>query len=113
MENPGKTKTTIMEKPESPQKFSAYVAEAYGPPGSLGYADFQAKTRTFQLGRKIQEIRLAKQMTQTELAERIGTQKSYISRIENGADLHVSSLFKIFEHGLETPLHLIAGDLLS
>lgn len=40
-------------------------------------------------------------ITQEELAEKIGTKKSYISRIENGkADIQLSTLFRIFEIGL-------------
>ena len=37
-------------------------------------------------------------MTQEQLAAKIGTKKSYISRIENGhADIQLSMLFKIFQ----------------
>ncbi len=40
-------------------------------------------------------------MTQEDLADRTGTKKSYISRLENGKiDIQVSTLFKIFEEGL-------------
>ncbi|MCS2348677.1 helix-turn-helix transcriptional regulator [Bacteroides thetaiotaomicron] len=36
-------------------------------------------------------------MTQEQLAAKIGTKKSYISRIENGhADIQLSTLFKIY-----------------
>lgn len=112
MSHPEATTSVLMKKPQSSRKFSVHVAETYGEPGSAEHADFQAKARTFRIGRKIREIREAKQMTQAELAARLGTQNSYISRIENGADLQVSSLLKIFDHGLQTPLHLVAGDLI-
>ncbi|RMG73365.1 MAG: XRE family transcriptional regulator [Bacteroidetes bacterium] len=102
-----------MEKPEELRAFSRHRAEAYGPPGSLEHADFQSKAKTYRIGRTIRELRKAQNMTQAQLAERIGTQKSYISRIEKGADLQLTSLFKIFEHGLQTPVHLIAGDLIT
>ena len=47
---------------------------------------------------KLQELRKAKGLTQEELASRIGTKKTYISRVENGhTDVQVSTLFKIFE----------------
>ena len=37
-------------------------------------------------------------LTQDELARRIGTKKTYISRIENGkSDVQLSTLFKIFQ----------------
>ncbi|WP_410518121.1 helix-turn-helix domain-containing protein [Bacteroides stercorirosoris] len=37
-------------------------------------------------------------LTQEQLAAKIGTKKTYISRIENGkADVQLSTLFRIFE----------------
>ena len=36
-------------------------------------------------------------LTQEQLAERVGTKKAYISRIENGkADIQLSTLFRLF-----------------
>ena len=36
-------------------------------------------------------------LTQQELADKIGTKKSYISKLENGhADIQLSTLFRIF-----------------
>ena len=46
-------------------------------------------------------------MTQSELAEKTGTKKSYISRIENGhSDIQLATLFKIIETGLGKRLSL-------
>ncbi len=46
-------------------------------------------------------------MTQEQLADKIGTKKSYISRLENGnSDVNVSTLYKIFESGLGRQLRL-------
>lgn len=48
------------------------------------------------LGRKLRELRKKKRLTQDQLAELIGTKKSYISRIENGhADIQLSSLLRL------------------
>jgi transcriptional regulator with XRE-family HTH domain len=50
---------------------------------------------------KTVDARKEANITQEELAEKIGTKKSYISRIENGkADIQLSTLFRIFEIGL-------------
>ena len=44
------------------------------------------------------EERLKAGLTQEQLAAKIGTKKTYISRIENGkADVQLSTLFRIFE----------------
>jgi transcriptional regulator with XRE-family HTH domain len=46
-------------------------------------------------------------MTQEELAQRIGTSKSYISRIENNAsDLRVNTLLRIIYEGLNGKISL-------
>jgi HTH-type transcriptional regulator / antitoxin HipB len=46
-------------------------------------------------------------MTQEELAEKCGTNKSYISRIENNAsDIRLSTLMKIIQTGLGGHLKL-------
>ena len=47
---------------------------------------------------RIQYLRKQKGYSQEELADRIGTKKTYISRLENGkADIQLSTLFRIFE----------------
>jgi transcriptional regulator with XRE-family HTH domain len=46
-------------------------------------------------------------MTQEELAEKCGTNKSYISRIENNSsDIRLSTLMKIIQQGLGGHLKL-------
>jgi transcriptional regulator with XRE-family HTH domain len=40
-------------------------------------------------------------MTQEELADKVGTKKSYISKLENGkVNVRLSTLIQIFEEGL-------------
>lgn len=54
-----------------------------------------------------EEARLKSGMTQQELAEKCGTHKSYISRIENNAsDIWLSTLMKIIQTGLGGHLKL-------
>ena len=49
----------------------------------------------------LKDARKETNITQEQLAEKIGTKKSYISRLENGkADIQLSTLFKIFKTGL-------------
>ena len=51
-----------------------------------------------QISDKISLLRRQKGLTQEQLAEKIGTKKTYISRLENGkADIQLNTLFRIFE----------------
>ena len=51
-----------------------------------------------EFNEKLQELRKQKGLTQEELAEKIGTKKTYISRLENGkSDIQLNTLFRIFE----------------
>jgi len=61
----------------------------------------------FKLGALIHEARLEKGLTQEELAERCGTNKAYISKVENNVkDVRISTLQKIIEVGLGGKLQL-------
>lgn len=70
----------------------------YGKPGTPEREKFDLETRAFCLAETLKEERRKAGLTQEQLAERIGTKKTYISRIENGkADVQLGTLFRIFE----------------
>lgn len=70
----------------------------FGKPGTPEREAFDKETQTFCLAETLKEERLRAGLTQQELAERIGTKKTYISRLENGkADVQLNTLFRIFE----------------
>jgi DNA-binding XRE family transcriptional regulator len=55
----------------------------------------------YQLGRELKKARLSAGMTQEELAQKVGTSKSYISKIENSkSDIGYKTLRKIIDVGL-------------
>jgi len=55
----------------------------------------------------LQGLRKEKGLTQAQLAEKCGTTKTYISRIENDAsDIRLSTLMRIFREGLGVNLRL-------
>lgn len=55
----------------------------------------------FIISEMLKEARKDAKITQEELAEKTGTKKSYISRIENGkGNIQLSTLIRIFEIGL-------------
>ena len=69
----------------------------YGKPGTKEREKFEIDSDAFALAECLKEQRRLAGLTQQELADRIGTKKSYISKIENGhADIQLSTLFRIF-----------------
>ncbi|GAA4420908.1 helix-turn-helix transcriptional regulator [Nibrella viscosa] len=80
---------------------SEFKDKYYGKPGSAKREELEAGYETFRLGALLHEARLEKGLTQEELAEKVGTTKSYISKIENGVkEVRLSTLQKIVELGL-------------
>ena len=60
--------------------------------------EFDKETEAFCLAQMLKEERIRAGLTQEQLAEKIGTKKTYISRLENGkADVQLTTLFRIFE----------------
>ena len=79
----------------------------YGKKGALARVQWEQEFETFRLGVLLEQARLKLGMTQEELAEKCGTNKSYISRIENNAsDIRLSTLMKIIQTGLGGHLKL-------
>lgn len=73
----------------------------YGKLGSPLRDEFEVKAKSFVVGEMVKEARKEAHLTQEALAEKTGTKKSYISRLENGKiDIQISTLFKILEDGL-------------
>ena len=70
----------------------------FGNVGTATRDDFDRETEAFCLAQTLKEERKRAGLTQEELADKIGTKKTYISRLENGkADIQLSTLFRIFE----------------
>lgn len=70
----------------------------YGPIGTPERDNFEEETQAFILAETLKTERLKAGMTQEQLAEKVGTKKAYISRIENGkCDIQLSTLYRLFE----------------
>lgn len=81
--------------------FEEHLSQRYGQIGTEKRTEFEAKAKAFVIGELLKEERLGANLSQEELANRIGAKKSYISRIETGkSDIQLSTLFKLFELGL-------------
>ena len=78
--------------------FDELLDMEYGESGTPKRNEFENDAQLFCLATTLKEERLKAGLTQKELAERIGTKKTYISRLENGkADVQLTTLFRIFE----------------
>lgn len=79
----------------------------YGKRGAPKREHWEQEFEAFHLGVLLEEARQKLGMTQEQLAEKCGTNKSYISRIENNAsDIRLSTLMKIVQTGFGGKLKL-------
>ena len=84
-----------------------FKEQHYGKRGTVKRDKLESGYEEFKLGAMIHEARLEKGMTQEELADKCGTNKAYISRVENNIkDVRISTLQKIIEVGLGGHLNL-------
>ena len=68
----------------------------------------EERNKKNRIGQLLREARLEAGLTQEELAQRSGTTKNYISRIENDkSDIEFGTLLKIIEIGLGRELELV------
>lgn len=65
--------------------FADHLDEQYGKKGTEDRERFEEGFESFRLGVMLQELRKEQGLTQKQLAEKCGTTKTYISRIENDA----------------------------
>ena len=81
--------------------------EHFGKRGTRKREELEEGYNNFKIGALLQEARLRKGMTQQELADKVGTTKSYISKIENNVkEARISTLQKIVELGFGGELEL-------
>ena len=90
--------------------FDQFLDEKYGKKGKNERDQFDADSLAFRLGVMLKEARVEANLTQEELAEKTGTKKSYISRIERGlSDIQISTYYKLIELGLGKHLNISIG----
>ena len=87
--------------------FDNHLDQRYGKIGTKKRTEFEIKAKAFAIGEILREARKEANMTQEELAKKIGTKKSFISRIENGhSDIQLSTLYRIVEIGFGRRINL-------
>ena len=85
----------------------AFKTQNYGESGTLQREALETGFEAFKIGALIQTTRLELGMSQEELALKVGTTKSYISKIENNVkEARISTLQKIIELGFGGKLEL-------
>jgi HTH-type transcriptional regulator / antitoxin HipB len=96
-----------MKQRSNLKSLDRFIDEQYGEKGTAKRDKFEKGYEAFKLGFLIQQARLEKGMTQEQLAKKCGTNKGYISKIENNIkEVRISTLQKIVELGLGGHLEL-------
>ncbi len=92
------------------KNFEELLDIKYGKIGTEKRDHFEEKAQYFVISEMLKEARKEANMTQEQLANKVGTKKSYISRLENGkCDIQLSTLYRIFEFGLGKRITLMFG----
>ena len=66
------------------RSYDAVLDAKYGKPGSPERTRFEEEAYSFYFGQALRDTRKEAKVTQLELARRVGTSKSYISKVEHG-----------------------------
>ena len=100
----GKKNAAIREA----KNFDEILDIQYGKIGEKKRDEFEEKAQYFVISETLKEARREANLTQEQLANKVGTKKSYISRLENGkCDIQLSTLYRIFEDGLGRRINLL------
>lgn len=75
---------------------SELLDEKYGKEETENRKRFEEKAKAYYYGEILRDRRKELNMTQKELADKVGTARSYIARVEKGeTDIQLSSLLRI------------------
>ena len=73
----------------------------YGSVGTPNRDNLERELEALRIGFKIKSAREELGLTQSQLAERIGKKREFISKIENdGENITIKTLFDVIERGL-------------
>ena len=76
--------------------YDAVLDAKFGKDGTPSRIEAEEKAFAFYTGQIIEQARKEAKMTQTELADKVGSNKSYISRVETGkTEPKVSTFYRI------------------
>lgn len=87
--------------------FDELIDLEHGKIGTESRNKYQEGAQMFIVSEMLKLARKEAKMTQEQLAEKAGTKKSYISKIENAkGNIQLSTLIRIFEQGLNRKIGL-------
>ena len=96
-----------MEKYKNITNFEDLIELEHGKIGTESRNKYEEGAQMFIVSEMLKSARKEAKMTQEQLAEKAGTKKSYISKIENGkGNIQLSTLIRIFEQGLNRRIGL-------
>ena len=87
--------------------FDDLIEKEHGKIGTETRNEYEERAQMFIVSEMLKEARKEANLTQEQLAEKAGTKKSYISKIENAkGNIQLSTLIRIFETGLNRKIGL-------
>ena len=100
-------KTKIMTNYSGIKTFDELIEQEHGKIGTESRNAYEEGAQMFIISEMLKEARKKAKLTQQQLAEKAGTKKSYISKIENAkGNIQLSTLIRIFETGLNRKIGL-------
>jgi DNA-binding XRE family transcriptional regulator len=96
-----------MDKYKNITTFDELIELEHGAIGTESRNKYEENAQMFIVSEMLKEARKNANLTQEQLAERAGTKKSYISKLENAkGNIQLSTLIRIFETGLNRKIGL-------
>ena len=96
-----------MEKYKKVTNFEELIEVEHGKIGTESRNKYEENAQMFIISEMLKAARKEANLTQEQLAEKIGTKKSYISKLENAkGNIQLSTLIRIFEQGLNKRIGL-------
>lgn len=96
-----------MDKYSNITNFDQLIEVDHGKIGTESRNKYEENSQMFIISEMLKQARKEANITQAQLAEKTGTKKSYISKIENGkGNIQISTLIRLFELGLNRKVGL-------
>ena len=97
----------MVTKSNHPSTFNEHLDQKYGKQGTTSRTAFEESAIVNFIAELVRDARKRAGLTQEELAAKINTKRTYISRLERAAsDIQLGTLKRIVEDGLGGRLHI-------